>query len=147
MNNFDFLDRADAGRQMYENFGEKILGCDLIVVVQPAASEIAFAFASATTIPMRDLVISRTAAGVVIPRITQVADLRIAVIDDGVETGTTALAIGAMLKAEGASSAALMVPVCPRSLIPQLLQVYDAIDFVVSPPAPSSLTQHYEVYE
>ena len=78
MSKFDFFDRADAGRQMFENFGKKISNYDLIVVVQPAASEIAFAFASETAIPMRDLVISRTAAGVVIPRITQVADLRIA---------------------------------------------------------------------
>jgi len=145
MSKFDFFDRADAGRQMFENFGKKILNYDLIVVVQPAASEIAFAFASETAIPMRDLVISRTAAGVVIPRITQVADLRIAVLDDGVETGTTAMAIGAMLKTEGATSTALMVPICPRSLVPQLLQVYDAVDFVVAPDAPSSLTRHYEI--
>ncbi|MEY4899895.1 MAG: hypothetical protein RL741_465 [Actinomycetota bacterium] len=145
MTKYDFLDRADAGRQMFEKFGHKILGSDLIVVVQPAASEIAFEFASETTIPMRDLVISRTAAGVVIPRITAVLDLRVTVIDDGVETGTTAMAIGAMLKTEGAAVATLMVPICPSSVMPQLLQVYDAVDCVVSPLAPQSLTLHYEV--
>jgi predicted phosphoribosyltransferase len=145
MTKYDFLDRADAGRQMFEKFGNKVLSSDLIVVVQPAAREIAFEFASETTIPMRDLVISRTAAGVVIPRITAVLDLRVAVIDDGVETGTTAMAIGAMLKTEGAAVATLMVPICPRSVLPQLLQVYDAVDFVVSPLAPQSLTLHYEV--
>ena len=145
MTKFDFLDRADAGRQMFEKFGSEILNSDLIVVVQPAASEIAFAFTSETTIPMRDLAISRTAAGVVIPRITQVSDLRITVVDDGVETGTTAMAIGAMLKTEGAASATLMVPICPRSVLPQLLQVYDAVDCVVSPLMPQSIYSHYEV--
>ena len=145
MTKFDFVDRADAGRQMFDKFGAELVNFDLLVVVLPAAGDIAFAFASETTIPMRDLVISRNATGVVIPRITQVQDLRIAVIDDGVETGTTALAIGAMLKAEGASASALLVPVCPRSLIPQLHQVYDFIYSVVSPAAPRSLTFHYEV--
>lgn len=145
MTKFDFLDRADAGRQMFEKFGAELVNYDLLVVVLPAARDIAFAFASETTIPMRDLLISRNATGVVIPRITQVQGMRIAVIDDGVETGTTALAIGAMLKAEGATSATLLVPVCPRSVMPQLLQVYDFTYSVVSPSAPNSLTFHYEV--
>lgn len=145
MTKFDFLDRADAGRQMFEKFGAELVNYDLLVVVLPAASDIAFAFACETTIAMRDLQISRNATEVVIPRITHVQGLRIAVIDDGVETGTTALAIGAMLKTEGATSLTLLVPVCPRSVMPQLLQVYNFIYSVVSPPAPRSLTIHYEV--
>ena len=145
MTKFDFLDRADAGRQMFEKFGTQLFNYDLLVVVLPGATEIAFAFASETTIPMRDLEISRNVTGVVIPRITQVSDLRIAVMDDGVETGTTALAIGAMLKTEGATTTTLLVPVCPRSVIPQLLQVYDSVHCVVSPLAPRSLSLYYEV--
>ncbi len=67
MTKFDFLDRADAGRQMYEKFGAEISNHDLLV------------------------------------------------------------------------------PICPRPVIPQLLQVYDAVHCVVSPLAPRSLTWHYEV--
>jgi len=71
--------------------------------------------------------------------------LKVAVIDDGVESGSTAMAIGAMLRGASVNSATLVVPVCPKSVVPHLLAVYDTIHAVVSPPTPSSLTRHYEV--
>jgi predicted phosphoribosyltransferase len=143
--NFNFKDRADAGRQIVNTFRTEVSSFDLLIVVLPAAAEIALAFATETQTPMRDLVIGRSATGVVIPRLTNVSGLNVAVIDDGVETGTTAIAIGAMLRAELVSSATLIVPVCPQLVVPNLLAVYDTVHTVVSPLEPESLRLHYEV--
>lgn len=144
MKTFDFVDRSDAGQKMLETFKSEILDHDVIVVVLPAAGEIALAFATEMTVPMRDLHISRTMAGVVIPRIDNLAGLRVAVIDDGVESGTSAMAIGAMLRGASVKSATLIVPVCPRSVVPHLLAVYDTIHAVISPATASPLIRHYE---
>ena len=145
MTDFDFIDRADAGQKMLATFKSEILEHDVIVVVLPAAVEIALAFATEMTLPMRDLNIVRTRTEVSIPRIGNLAGLNVAVIDDGVESGSTAMAIGAMLRGASVNSATLVVPVCPKSVVPHLLAVYDTIHAVVSPPAPTSLTWNYEV--
>ena len=145
MTNFDFIDRADAGQKMLATFKAEILEHDVIIVVLPAAVEIAMAFAAEMTLPMRDLNIIRTRATVSIPRLEGLADLNVAVIDDGVESGSTAMAIGAMLRGASVKSATLVVPVCPKTAVPYLLAVYDTIHAVVSPISASSLTQHYEV--
>lgn len=144
MATFDFIDRADAGQKILATFKDEILEHDVIVVVLPAAVEIALAFATEMTIPMRDLHISRNITGVAIPRLEGLSGLNVAVIDDGVESGTTAMAIGAMLRGASVKSASLLVPVCPRSVVPHLLAVYDTIHAVVSPPAPSPLAWHYQ---
>ncbi|MEI6108632.1 MAG: phosphoribosyltransferase [Actinomycetes bacterium] len=140
----EFVDRADAGRQILEKFRNKLSELDLLVVVLPAAQEIAFAFASEVTLPMRDLVIARDLTGVVIPRLDNVTGLRVGVIDDGVETGTTAMAIGAMLKAGGADKATLLVPICPQPVTVQLVRVYDEVCAVEQPLVPHALSWHYE---
>mgnify|MGYP000844563852 FL=1 len=145
MTQFDFIDRADAGQKMLATFKPEILEHDVIVVVLPAAVEIALAFATEMTLPMRDLNIIRTRTEVSIPRIGDLAGLNVVVIDDGVESGSTAMAIGAMLRGASVKSATLVVPVCPKSVVPHLLAVYDTIHAVVSPPAPISLTRFYEV--
>jgi predicted phosphoribosyltransferase len=145
MTKFDFIDRADAGQKMLATFKAEILEHDVIVVVLPAAVEIAFAFATEMTLPMRDLNIIRTSTTVSIPRLEGLSGLNVAVIDDGVESGSTAMAIGAMLRAANVASATLIVPVCPKSAVPHLLAVYNTIHAVVSPLTPSSLTLHYEV--
>lgn len=144
MATFDFIDRADAGQKILATFKDEILEHDVIVVVLPAAVEIALAFATEMTIPMRDLHISRNITGVAIPRLDGLSGLNVAVIDDGVESGTTAMAIGAMLRDASVKSATLLVPVCPKSVVPHLLAVYDTIHAVVSPPAPSPLAWHYQ---
>lgn len=43
MTTFDFIDRADAGQKMLATFKAEILEHDVIVVVLPAAVEIALA--------------------------------------------------------------------------------------------------------
>ena len=144
MTQFDFIDRADAGQKMLATFKPEILEHDVIVVVLPAAVEIALAFATEMTLPMRDLNIIRTRTEVSIPRIGDLAGLKVAVIDDGVESGSTAMTIGAMLRGASVQSATLVVPVCPKSVVPHLLAVYDTVHAVVSPPAPSPLALHYE---
>ena len=144
MMEFDFIDRADAGRKMVDTFRSEISNFDVLIVVLPSASEIALAFATETTTTMRDLVIGRSARDVVIPRIDDVAGLNVAVIDDGVESGTTAIAIGAMLRAGSVASATLIVPICPKLVVPNLLAVYDTIHAVVSPIAPQAITLHYQ---
>jgi len=145
MANFDFIDRADAGQKMLTTFKAEILEHDVLVVVLPAAVEIAMAFATEITLPMRDLNIIRTRTEVSIPRLGDLAGLKVAVIDDGVESGSTAMAIGAMLRGASVKSATLVVPICPKTAVPHLLAVYDTIHAVVSPLTPSPLTQHYEV--
>jgi predicted phosphoribosyltransferase len=145
MAKFDFIDRADAGQKMLATFKSEILDHDVIVVVLPAAVEIAMAFVTEITLPMRDLNIIRTRTEVSIPRLGDLAGLKVAVIDDGVESGSTAMAIGAMLRGTSVKTATLVVPICPKTVVPYLLAVYDTIHAVVSPPTPSSLTRHYEV--
>jgi len=145
MAKFDFIDRADAGQKMLATFKSEILDHDVIVVVLPAAVEIAMAFVTEITLPMRDLNIIRTRTEVSIPRLGDLAGLKVAVIDDGVESGSTAMAIGAMLRGASVKTATLVVPICPKTVVPYLLAVYDTIHAVVSPPTPSSLTRHYEV--
>ena len=145
MTKFDFIDRADAGQKMLETFKAEILKHDVIVVVLPAAVEIAISFATEMTLPMRDLNIIRTSTTVSIPRLEGLSGLKVAVIDDGVESGSTAMAIGAMLRGASVNSATLVVPICPKSVVPHLLAVYDTIHAVVSPPVPISLTRFYEV--
>jgi predicted phosphoribosyltransferase len=145
MAKFDFIDRADAGQKMLATFKSEILEHDVIVVVLPAAVEIAMAFVTEITLPMRDLNIIRTRTEVSIPRLGDLAGLKVAVIDDGVESGSTAMAIGAMLRGASVKTATLVVPICPKTVVPYLLAVYDTIHAVVSPPTPSSLTRHYEV--
>jgi predicted phosphoribosyltransferase len=144
MMQFDFIDRADAGQKMLATFKSEILEHDVIVVVLPAAVDIALAFATEMTLPMRDLNIIRTRTEVSIPRIGDLAGLNVAVIDDGVESGSTAMAIGAMLRGASVKSATLVVPICPKSVVPHLLAVYDTIHAVVSPLVPSPLAWHYE---
>jgi len=114
-------------------------------VVLPAAVEIAMAFVTEITLPMRDLNIIRTRTEVSIPRLGDLAGLKVAVIDDGVESGSTAMAIGAMLRGASVKTATLVVPICPKTAVPHLLAVYDTIHAVVSPLTLSPLTQHYEV--
>jgi len=145
MANFDFIDRADAGQKMLATFKHEILEHDVIVVVLPAAVEIAMAFVTEITLPMRDLNIIRTRTEVSIPRLGDLAGLKVAVIDDGVESGSTAMAIGAMLRGASVKTATLVVPICPKTAVPHLLAVYDTIHAVVSPLTLSPLTQHYEV--
>jgi predicted phosphoribosyltransferase len=144
MTKFDFIDREDAGQKMLATFKTEILEHDVIVVVLPAAVEIALAIATEMTLPMRDLNIIRTSATVSIPRLEGLSGLNVAVIDDGVESGSTAMAIGAMLRGASVASATLIVPVCSKSVVPHLLAVYNTIHAVVSPPTPSSLSLHYE---
>ena len=59
MMEFDFIDRADAGRKMVDTFRSEISNFDVLIVVLPSASEIALAFATETTTTMRDLVIGK----------------------------------------------------------------------------------------
>ena len=127
MTQFDFIDRADAGQKMLATFKPEILEHDVIVVVLPAAVEIALAFATEMTLPMRDLNIIRTRSEVSIPRIGDLTGLNVAVIDDGVESGSTSMAIGAMLRGASVKSATLFVPVVTELA---------AVSVVVAPPTP-----------
>lgn len=65
------------------------------------------------------------------------------VADDGVETGTAALALGRHLRDGGVRRLVLAVPVCPRQAEPALRTLYDEVIAVVRPLARRSLHWHY----
>lgn len=100
-------------------------------------------------IQVEPLEVERSSDGVTISAVPLVQQAVI-VVDDGVETGTAALAAGRELRANAGSSAGearpwviLAVPVCPHQAMPDLSRVFDAVFAVHRPMARRSLNWHY----
>ena len=51
----------------------------------------------------------------------------VVVVDDGVETGSAARAVGRLIRATGPGRLVLAVPVCPAELVAELEVVYDQV--------------------
>jgi predicted phosphoribosyltransferase len=84
------------------------------------------------------------------PRLQLPADLAgrtVVVIDDGVETGTAARAMGARLRDAGAATTVFAVPVCPREVEPELRTLFDEVIAIDRPFVRRPLHWHYETFE
>jgi putative phosphoribosyl transferase len=72
---------------------------------------------------------------------------RVVVVDDGVATGSTAAAVGRWLRADGAASAVLAVPVAPASAPDRLVPPYDRLVAVSLPERLFSVGEHYRRFD
>ena len=93
---------------------------------------------------------TRTDDGLTITGVPQSQDAVIVVVDDGVETGTAALAAGRALRNRQGSQLGerqlvlvLAVPVCPHQAVPDLTRVFDAVVAVHRPIGRRSLSWHF----
>lgn len=77
----------------------------------------------------------------------QVQNKVVVVIDDGVETGTAATAVGKWLKQMDVRELVLAVPVCPKTGINRLQFTFDRIIALNSPLGARSLAWHYEDFD
>lgn len=138
-----FADLADGGRALAPLVAVLELGAVAVLGVEPrglpAAREVARALGTtAVALP-----VDRDDAGVR-PRLPDgLAGRAVVVVDEGVETGTTALGVVAALREAGVVEAVLAVPVCPREVEARLGRAYDRVVAVVRPLARRSLDWHY----
>ncbi len=143
-----FADRAAAGRALASLVTE-VLGDGseaLLLAVVPGGIEVAAPVAAALGVRAVPLTVERSDTGVRATVPAGVADRTVIVVDDGVETGRTAAAVAAALRAAGAADAVLAVPVCPRETAAHLARQYDEIVAVVRPLGRRSLRWHYTDY-
>lgn len=105
----------------------------------PAGREVAAALGR-EAVP---LVVARDDDGVRVQLPPGLTDRVVVVVDDGVETGTAALAIGGALREVGVARAVLAVPVCPREAQAGLALRYDDIVAAVRPLVRRDLRWHY----
>ncbi len=140
-----FADLAAGGRALAPLVAGALTGAEevLLLAVVPAglpvAREVALAI-DASVVPLDTV---RDEDGVTVRLPPAVEGRTVVVVDDGVETGTAALAIGAALRAAHVARAVLAVPVCPREAQPRLATCYDDVVAVVRPLARRSLRWHY----
>jgi|GEM_PF-920362 predicted phosphoribosyltransferase len=129
----DFLDDADAARQLVEILDEEF---DAVIAVLPHAVKIAIAVASSLEVPIIECWVE---SDLKIPN--QFSKLLI--VDDGVETGRKATSIAVQL---GESfDKCIAVPICSREIESGLLPLYRKVYAVKRPFVRRSLDWHYEV--
>lgn len=155
-----FANLSDGGRQLADALStEKSLEhADAITLVPimpngvPVALGIVDGLQSRTSwgIRIEPLDVMRSRDGVSVAAVPTLGDDPVIVVDDGVETGTAAMAAGCALRREIQSRPAgrrpvllLAVPVCPHQALPDLLGTFDAVVAVHRPLARRSLSWHY----
>ncbi len=141
----DFRDLADGGRALAQVVGEQPPGTIVLGVVPngiPGAVEVA----QALQLPLMGVEVERDAAGIVDVRVPDLAGVkRVLLVDDAVETGTAARAVGRVLRKATRAQTVLAVPVCPRAELASLEVLFDSVVAVVYPLERRSLTWHYDV--
>ena len=142
----DFADLRDAAQKLAEIV---TLKPDLIVSIQPNGALIAEIIATKFGCPLIAAIIDRTNISDQTSVELRLENIEpsstILVIDDAVETGQAAMAVGIALRTRGITNLSLAVPVCPRDSAYQLGQVYSRIDALLRPMARRSLTWHYDI--
>ena len=142
-----FADLADGGRRLAPLLAAAAEGGALLVSVGEGGRVTGQAVADELGVAVTHLPTRRDEGGVQV----LVGDLAlggraVVVVDDGVETGTAALAAARAVREAGASSVVLAVPVCPREAEPRLRPAYDDVVAVVRPLVAGSLRGHYETF-
>ncbi len=151
----DFASRADAGTKLADLLISENISArsDRIVLapIMPNGLPVALAIAEKVALPLFPIRVERTDIGVVV---LNRADLQrdlagavVVVIDDGVETGTAAMAAGTALRNIDTAAVELAVPVCPRAARVMLDTVYSQIYAPIQPMAPRALRWHFEDFD
>ncbi len=142
----DFADLQDAARKLADIVTVKP---DLIISIQPngalIAQMVATKFGCRLTAANIDRANINDPESVELDLSNLESSIEVLVIDDAVETGQAAMAVGIALRTRGFTNLSLAVPICPRESAYQLGQVYSRIDSLVRPMARRSLTWHYDV--
>ncbi len=141
-----FADLADGGRRLAPLVAPLLDDATVLVAVPPGGIGVGSAVAEVLGRDVTALVTARDDDGVRVEVTVDVSGRSVVVIDDGVETGTAARAVAAALRAAGASSVVLAVPVCPREVEPDLRTRYDDVIAVTRPLVRRSLRWHYDTF-
>ena len=139
-----FLDLADGGRALAPLVEALRTPGTVVVSAGVGGLVTGAAVADALGIEVTQLTTTRSESGVSVEIPVDVSGLRVIVVDDGVETGTAARAVGTALREAGASHIVLAVPVCPRDAEADLRSRFDEIVAVERPLVRRSLRWHYE---
>jgi predicted phosphoribosyltransferase len=141
-----FIDLADGGRALAPLVAPLLTPDTAVVSAGVGGVVTGAAIATALAIEVTPLITRRSESGVSVEIPLDLTGLRVIVVDDGVETGTAARAVGAALRAAGAVHLVLAVPVCPREAEVELRTRYDDIVAVDRPLVRRSLRWHYTTF-
>ena len=139
----DFVDIDDAAKQVGALVRD--LKVDVIFAVLPNGVPIAAEIASWLDVEVRPIQFNRETGEVVLDAVGLENESIIWVVDDGVESGKAATAVGQLLKTKGFSRVELVVPICARDAQAQLQFFYQAIHTVAQPLMTRALKWHYEL--
>ena len=142
-----FVDLADGGRRLAALLTPDILGDALVVCIGEGGQVTGRAVAEALGIVVVPVATTRTDGDVLVDLSpVDVAGRSVVVVDDGVESGTAALAAGAAFREAGATHVVLAVPVCPVDAEEGLRLRYDDVIAVTKPLERRTLRWHYETF-
>lgn len=145
-----FASLFDAGVELGSLLHELPSDC-ILAPIMPNGVPVALGIES--VVGLRDVVpvhVVRTDAGVQVVGcdLGSGADGRVViVVDDGVETGTAARAVGGWLKDRGVVESVLAVPVCPRTAANNLQFLFGSIISVNAPLGTQALSWHFEDFD
>jgi len=144
----DFADLAGGGRALAPLLAAAPREGVVVLAVVPNGVPAALEVARALDAPLRGIRVDRESEGVFRVVLPEVADAqRLVVVDDAVEGGTAAVAIGLALWRMSSPPRVLAVPVCPRRRAAVLGMLYDDVVAAVWPEEQQELTAHYAVLE
>jgi predicted phosphoribosyltransferase len=142
----DFHDLDQAGALLADQEGlDGLVGFD-VVAVMPRGVPVAVHVAARLGVSSADVIGAvrwQTDDAETQFRLDRAPGTHVVVVDDGVETGTAACALGRQLRGGHIDRLVLAVPVCPREVEPALRAIYDDVVSVVRPLARRSLRWHY----
>lgn len=138
----DFANLRAGGTALIEAVADVGSGAQLIPIM-PNGVPVAIPIAESLGLTITPLEVERSDEGVHIVAIPDVRHGVAVVIDDGVETGTAALAAAHALRSLTPSRLVLAVPICPREASAQLALIYDQVIAARQPFARRSLKWHY----
>lgn len=143
-----FLDLADGGRQLAALLpGSGLTGDALLVCIGAGGLVTGAAVADVLGVAVVPLRTERGAGRVVVDLApVDVEGREVWVVDDGVESGSAALAAAVALRSAGARRVVLAVPVCPREAEASLRTAYDDVIAVTKPLERRSLREHYGTF-
>jgi predicted phosphoribosyltransferase len=139
----DFVDIDDAAKQVGALVRD--LRVDVIFAVLPNGVPIAAEIAGRLDVEVRSILFNRETNEMALDTVGLESESIIWVVDDGVESGKAATAVGQLLKNKGFTAVELVVPICARDAQAQLQFFYQAIHAVAQPLMTRALKWHYEL--
>ena len=145
----EFANLADAGRQLGRALQSHIDGWvrPTLAPVLPNGVPVAVGIRQVVDLPWRAVPVLRSTEGVEVLHPGSFAGSTAIVVDDGVETGTVARAVGPALREAAVARLVLAVPVCSREALADLAILYDEVIAVVTPLERRSLAWHYADFD